>query len=356
MALVNLPKVTLGLFPTPLQELSNLSKILKGPSIFAKREDLTGFASGGNKERYLQYILADIRSSGADTIISTDDAQANLALHLSASAGKLGMNVGFVFYEGQHPEIQGNLLLHQILETRLKILKGDRTSGEYASNVDKELNKMAEYYIKMGHKPVVIRPGISPRYDALAVLGWVDGAQELYNQLKTEKINAQYLVVATSGCDTLAGLTLGLKLLKSPLKIIGISTNRNKEDAIQRTVDKISIAADFMDWKIEISSHDLIIYDEYIGTKYGAITKECLEAIKIFAHTEGIFLDPVYTGKSMAGLIDLIKQGAFTQKDTIVFIHSGGFPTLFAYNNEIVNYYEGDDIKYEHKKGRSSDG
>jgi len=247
------------------------------------------------------------------------------------------MNAGFVLYEGQHPEMQGNLLLQKILNSRVKILKGDRLTGEYAANVDKEMDKMAQGYIKTGHKPVIIRYSRDPYYDNLAVIGWVDGAEELLHQLQVDRINAQYLVVAVGRGITSAGLILGLKLLNSPLKFVGISVGMSKEEIIGQVIQKANDAANFMNWDVNITPEDVTIYDEYLGEKYGVPTKECLEAIKLVAQTEGLFLDPVYTGKGMAGLIDLIKRERFTSEDTVVFLHTGGFPALFAYDKEIIS-------------------
>lgn len=337
MSLVDLPRVSLGVFPTPLQELVNLSETLGGPRIFTKREDLSGLGAGGNKVRHLEFVLADVKRSGADTVISTLSTQSNYCLQLAAAAHKLNMNAGFVLYEGQHPEMQGNLLLQKILNSRVKILKGDRLTGEYAANVDKEMDKMAQGYIKTGHKPVIIRYSRDPYYDNLAVIGWVDGAEELLHQLQVDRINAQYLVVAVGRGITSAGLILGLKLLNSPLKFVGISVGMSKEEIIGQVIQKANDAANFMNWDVNITPEDVTIYDEYLGEKYGVPTKECLEAIKLVAQTEGLFLDPVYTGKGMAGLIDLIKRERFTSEDTVVFLHTGGFPALFAYDKEIVS-------------------
>ena len=337
MSLVDLPRVSLGVFPTPLQELVNLSETLGGPRIFTKREDLSGLGAGGNKVRHLEFVLADIKRSGADTVISTLSTQSNYCLQLAAAAHKLNMSAGFVLYEGQHPEMQGNLLLQKILNSRVKILKGDRLTGEYTANVDKEMDKMAQGYIKTGHKPVIIRYSRDPYYDNLAVIGWVDGAEELLHQLQVDRINAQYLVVSVGRGITSAGLILGLKLLNSPLKFVGISVGMSKEEIIGQVIQKANDAANFMNWDVNITPEDVTIYDEYLGEKYGVATKEGLEAIKLVAQTEGLFLDPVYTGKGMAGLIDLIKRGRFTSEDTVVFLHTGGFPAIFAYDKEIIS-------------------
>jgi D-cysteine desulfhydrase family pyridoxal phosphate-dependent enzyme len=342
VSLVNLPRVSLGVFPTPLQELVNLSKTLGGPHILIKREDLSGLGAGGNKVRHLEFVLADVKRSGADTVIGTYSTQSNYCLQLAAAAHKLNMNAGFILFEGQHPEMQGNLLLQKILNSRVKILKGSRLTGDYAANVDKEMDKMAQEYIKMGRRPVIIKYGSDPYYDNFAVIGWVDGAEELLHQLQVEKINAQYLVVSVGTAITAAGLILGLKLLKSPLKFVGISISKSREEITEQIIQKANAAANFMNWDISITPEDMIIYDGYVGEGYGVASQEGLETIKLVAQTEGFFLDPVYTGKGMAGLIDLIRKGRFTSEDTAVFLHTGGFPAIFAYVKEMINSAEAD--------------
>ena len=339
MTLVNLPRVSLGFFPTPLQELPNLSQVLGGPHIWAKREDLNGLGAGGNKTRNLEYVLADVKKNGADVVLSSLSSQSNFNLLLASAAHKLGMNAGFVLYGGEHPQLQGNLLLHKILNSKIKILKGDRTSGEFAQNADKELKKMSEEFSNAGHKPVIIKDG-DPHYDILGVIGWVGGAEELLQQLQTKKINAQYLVLPVATATTLAGMTLGLKLLESSIRIIGISTHRNKDEAVEQLLHRANAAATFMSWNVSVVKDDVTIYDEYIGIKHEVTTKGCLEAMQLVAQKEGFFLDPVYSGKGMAGLIDLIRKGKFKPEDTVIYLHTGGFPTIFAYNKEIIDFCE----------------
>lgn len=335
MSLVTLPRENLGFFPTPLHELVGLSKALKGPRIFAKREDTTGLYAGGNKTRNLEFLLADLKHRGVDTIITSAHTPSPTCVQLAAAARKLNMNVGFVFYGGHKPDVQGNLLLHKILGSRMKTL-----SGDLVANVDKESDNMAQEFIAMGHKPEVISFGANPHADNLKVLAWVDGAEELYNQLQAKKISAQYVVVAVGSCGTLAGLTLGLKLLKSSLRCVGISTMRHRGEDIRLIAEKANAAAKFMGWNVGIMPKDITIYDSYFGEGYGIVTQGCLEAIKLLARTEAIVLDPVYSGKAMAGLIDLTRKGVFTSEDTVIFIHTGGFPSIFAYDKELISSCE----------------
>lgn len=345
MLLVNLARINLGFFPTPLQELGNLSRALGGSRIWVKREDLSGLASGGNKVRHLEFVLADIKSRGIDTIISTSGStQSNFCLQLAAAAHKLNMHAGFVFYGEYHPQVQGNLLLHKILNSKVKIIR-----SYYSSNVDKELNNMVQEYLNMGHKPVIIKynigsaSGTDLHYRNLAVVGWAEGAEELLHQLQAGKIDARYLIVSAGSCITSAGLILGLKFLRSPVRLIGITASITKEEATKRIIEKANTAADFMSWDVIIREEDITIYDEYRAERNRRPTRGCLEAMKLVAQTEGFFLDPVYTGPTMAGLIDLMKKGIFTLEDTIVFFHTGGFPAVFTYDKEIISSCETDD-------------
>ncbi len=338
MTLVNLPRVNLGFFPTPLQGLPNLSRILGGPRIWAKREDLNGLGGGGNKTRNLEYILADVQKKGADFILSSLGAQSNFNILLASAAHKLGMGAGFVCYGGEHPQVQGNLLLHKILNSKIRILPGGRNSGEYVQNVAQELQRMSQELSKAGHTPAIITDG-DPHYDSLGVIGWVSGAEEILEQLKARKINAHYLVVPVATATTLSGLTLGFKLLNSSIRTIGISAHRKKEEAMAQLLWRANAAAAFMGWNVNVTKDDATIYDEYIGEGHEVATKECLEAIRLVAQAEGLFLDPVYSGKSMAGLIDLIRKKRFTPEENVIYVHTGGFPSLFAYNQEFTDYY-----------------
>ena len=198
---------------------------------------------------------------------------------------------------------------------------------------------MSEKFSNAGHKPVIVKDG-DPHYDILGVIAWVSGAEELFHQLQTKKINAQYLVVPVATATTLAGMTLGLKLLKSSIRIIGISAHRNKDEVVKQLVQRANAAATFMGWNVSVINDDATIYDEYIGTKHEVTTKGGLEAIQLVAQKEGFFLDPVYSGKGMAGLIDLIRKGKFKPEDTVIYVHGGGLPTIFAYNKEIVDFCE----------------
>jgi D-cysteine desulfhydrase family pyridoxal phosphate-dependent enzyme len=339
MSLVKLPRIRLGLLPTPLHELPNLSASLAGHRLFAKRDDLIGLAMGGNKTRHFEFILPQVKQEGADVIISTAGSQSNSCVQLAAAARRLNMNAAFVLCSASaHPEMQGNLLLQNILASEVRFFGGALSSDNYQSNIAQVLNEVADELRGKGRKPVIINlvTKMSP-YLPLAVSGYIEAVEEIWQQLLEQKIHAHYIVVSCASGATYAGLLLGVKLLRLPIKIIGIAAFESKDMLMSRIVDSGNQTAKFLGLDMAIAPGEVEVYDDYLGERHGIITRECEDAIRLVAQTEGIFLDPVYTGKAMAGLIDLIKKGRFKSTDTIVFIHTGGVPALFAYNKEIAS-------------------
>lgn len=331
MSMVKLPRLALGHWPTPLHELPRLSAALGGPRIFIKRDDLTGLALGGNKCRKLEYVLADARQRGVDTLITSGSSQSNFALQMAAAARKFGMEPYLVLVKGVHVETQGNLLLHNILNSTVKILEIS-DPGEMFTTMPKKMNELADELRSKGRNPLVIPAGAEV---PLGTAGWVNAAEEISQQLKDQEIDVKYVVLAHGGGSTQAGLILGFKQLKAPLKVVGISVFYEKAEAIDVVVHQVTEAAKLLDMDVAITQDEVSVYDDYIGQGYGVPTKECIEAIRLVAQTEGIFLDPVYTGKAMSGLIDLISKGHFTKKDTLLFIHTGGVAADFAYSEEL---------------------
>ena len=345
MSLLELPRLIVGHWPTPLDDLMNLSSALDGPRILIKREDLTGIAMGGNKTRSLELVFARVQREGYNAVITTAGSQSNWCCQVAAIARRLKMEVGVVLFSGVHPETQGNLLLHNLMDTKVKILEGQikivdgrmvRT-GSYGDIAVREMNQIAEDFRKKGYNPVIINTiDVSDPYFKLLVCGWVEGLSEIWQQLQAKNINAHHLIYAQGGGGTAAGLTLGIRLLKLPLDVIGIAVSRSADEGRSNVATAVNETAEFLGKDVSIAPSEVTVYDDYIGESYGVVTEGCREAIRLVAQTEGILLDPVYTGKAMAGLIDLIRKGRFTSKDTIVFIHTGGLPALFAYNKELT--------------------
>lgn len=331
-SIAKLPRISLGNYPTPLTEAHHLSAALGGPRIIIKRDDLTGLALGGNKCRKLEFVMADAKLKGIDTVITTGSSQSNFALQMATAARKLDMEAYLVLFKGVHPETQGNLLLHNILDSKVRIIEVD-LSELLGGTIMVKMNALADELSQQGRHPLVIPAGA---HTPIGTTGWVNAADEIWQQLQAQNIDAHYLVVTNGSSGTQAGLELGVKYLKLPLKVIGISIFNKAANAINEVVNMANETAKFLNLDLTFTPDEITVYDDYIGEGYGIITDGCIQAIRLVAQTEGIFLDPVYTSKAMAGFADLIHKGKFTAKDTVVFIHSGGIPALFAYDKEIA--------------------
>ena len=331
MAIVKLPRISLGHWPTPLHELSRLTSVLDGPRLLVKRDDLAGLALGGNKCRKLEYILGDARQKGIDTLVTSGSAQSNFALQLAAAARRLGMEPYLMLVRGIHNETQGNLLLHRILRTNVTIL--DATDpAEMFTTMPQRMEELADELRRRGRNPLVVGAGgATPSGTA----GWVDAAYEIKRQLGEQRIDIRYVVLANGSGSTQAGLTLGFKYLQLPVTVVGISVLHPKSQAVEAVVAQANETAELLGLDVSINPPEVTLFDDYIGQGYGVPTDECLAAIKLVAQTEGIFLDPIYTGKAMAGLIDLTGRGYFSRQDAVLFIHTGGVAADFAYNEEL---------------------
>jgi L-cysteate sulfo-lyase len=328
MKLEEVPRIRLGFYPTPLHELPNLSRWLGGPRIFIKRDDLTGLAFGGNKTRIIEYIFADAKAKGADVIVASCGVQSNWARQITAAARILGMKPVLILRTaqfGERPrEYDGNLLLDKLMGADIRIVK-----APIHADVSREMNEAANEYASRGHKPYVL-------YDEppIGVFGYVNCAYEMMQQAKALNIDVDYIVHASSGGATQAGLILGLKMQGIKTRVIGISAaSRPKPilvDHIKRLIDG---AAKILGFNPALSNDDVVVSDEYELGGYGVPSDAVFDTIRLVAELEGIILDPVYTGKAMTGLIDLVKRGFFKSKGAVVFIHTGGLPALFAYRD-----------------------
>lgn len=332
MALVNLPRIALGQWPTPIHELRRLSDMLGGPRIFVKREDLNGLALGGNKCRKLEYVLADAQRRCIDTLITSGSSQSNFALQMAAASRSLGMEPHLVLVKGLHSEKQGNLLLHQLLDSHVKIVEVDDPK-EMFSKVNIQMNELAEDLKSQGRHPMVVPAGA---FMPVGTAGWVNAAEEISGQVKALNIKLHCVVLTNGSGGTQAGLLLGFNQLAESVKVIGVSVLFDRKEAADAVASQIQETAKLLNLNAAIKAEDIIVYDDYIGSGYGVPTLECIQAIKKVAQAEGVFLDPVYTGKAMAGFIDLIKQGFFNQNDNILFLHTGGVAADFAYHQELA--------------------
>jgi D-cysteine desulfhydrase family pyridoxal phosphate-dependent enzyme len=319
-------KIGFAGFPTPLQRMPRLSRVLGGPRLFVKRDDMTDLAFGGNKARKLEFLFADAKNQGADVLIATGAVQSNCACMVASAARRLGMKPVLVLV-GKEPDVyDGNLLLDKLLSAEIKFVDG---SG---SHVEDLMNSLAEEFKAKGHNPYIIPVGASV---PLTVPGYALAMEELVNQFREIGEKIDYVVCACGTGGTQAGLFLGAKLLDVTAKIVGASVFASKADASRTVAQLVNGSADLLDVDLSIVPEDVTVFDEYIKEGYGVLNNEVTEAIKLVAETEGIFLDPVYTGKAMAALIDLIKKGYFKEDDNVAFFHTGGLPALFLYRNEL---------------------
>ena len=319
-------KISFAGFPTPLQKMPRLSRVLGGPRLFVKRDDMTDLAFGGNKARKLEFLFADAKNKGADVVISTGAVQSNCACMVAAAARRLGMKPVLVLVGKEPDDYDGNLFLDKLLSAEIHFIDG---SGPHVEDL---MNSLAEEFKAKGRKPYVIPVGASVH---LTVPGYALAMEELVNQFREIGERIDYVVCACGTGGTQAGLILGARLLDVTAKILGVNVFAIKADASRTIAQLVNGSAELLGVDFSIVPEEVTVFDDYIKEGYGVLNKEVTEAIKLVAETEGIFLDPVYTGKAMVALIDLIKKGYFKEDDNVVFFHTGGLPALFLYRNEL---------------------
>jgi D-cysteine desulfhydrase family pyridoxal phosphate-dependent enzyme len=319
-------KIAFAGFPTPLQRMPRLSKMLDGPNLFVKRDDMTDLAFGGNKARKLEFLFADAKNKDADVVISTGAVQSNCACMVAAAARRLGMKPVLVLV-GEEPDVpDGNLLLDKLLSAEIHFMDG------YGQHVEDFMNRLADDFRAKGHQPYVIPVGASV---PSTVPGYALAMEELVNQINKIGETVDYVVCACGTGGTQAGLIFGAKLLNANAKILGASVFASKADASKTIVQLVNGAAELLDIGLSIVPDEVHVFDDYIKEGYGILNNNVTGALKLVAETEGIFLDPVYTGKAMVMLIDLIKKGYFKKGDNVVFFHTGGLPEIFLYRNKL---------------------
>lgn len=320
----SIPQIPFCCFPTPISYLKRLSEYLEGPNVYIKRDDLTGIAFGGNKNRKLEYLLADAVNTNADVIITEGAVQSNHCLQTAACSNKIGLECELVL-SGEQPEIiTGNLLLDHILDTKTHIIAD-------GSMRKAKMREIAENLRNEGKIPYIIPTGGSTKIGAL---GYMNCIQEIKNQSKDLSINFSHFVHPTGSGGTQAGILLGVKVYYPEMKVIGISVGMGDIEGEIKTIIKNFLSEWSLD--LEITDSEIVVLKNYYGKGYGIPSKEMVEAVKLVAKLEGIFLDPVYNGKAMAGLIDLIKKKDFPKDSNILFLHSGGGPALFNYNKSFI--------------------
>lgn len=324
----NFPKVSLAQLPTPLEALDRLSADLGGPRILVKRDDQTGLATGGNKARKLEYLLEEALAQGADTLVTTGGLQSNHARQTAAAAAKLGLGCELVLEpvagraDACYAE-SGNVLLDGLLGAGIHRLG----PGEPAQPA---LDRLLDQLREQGKRPYFIPVGGST---PLGAMGYVQAASEAIGQLDAMGIAVDHMVVATGSAGTHAGILAGLAQLPRPRlpRVQGIAVSAT---SAQKEVQVRRLLATLAPW-LGIDAQSLVerihVDDRFVGPGYGAPTPAMIRAVQRVAQTEGLLLDPVYTGKAMSGLIQLIREGVYRAGETVLFWHTGGIPALFAY-------------------------
>ena len=310
-SLADFPRVKLGLFPTPIHRLDRVSSLLH-TNVYIKRDDLTGVGLGGNKVRKLEFLLADAQQKGAGLVFTTGGAQSNHAMLTAAAAGKLGMEAILILKQRGVTERLGNQLLEHLMGTEVRFMDTDDYADIYAEmdRVGKERG-VPYYKIPCGGS------------NALGTLGYVACAEEIRGQ----GMKFDHLVCAEGSGGTMAGLALGAKLFLPGTRVYGMMVDTDPFDVI--TLRLMREAAELLEADLAVSGEDFTLHD-LCGPGYAIPSEEGNAAVELMAREEGIFLDPVYTGKAFAGLLQMAREGAFREDDRVLFLHSGGAGGLFA--------------------------
>lgn len=321
--LEKIPRIKLSNLPTPLDELKVLGKKYGLKKLLIKRDDLTGFAGGGNKARKLEYDFAEVLKDDYDVVLTAGGIQSNHARMTAAAARKLGIDVKVVLGGPDFKKFKGNLLLDVLFSAEIRYLVDDDSNDHLTS----EMNKWADELKREGRKPFVLPIGGST---GLGALGYVKAMHEISQQLADKKVQ---IVMAVGSCGSFAGSILGAKMFFNDARIIGISVSRTSQAIIERTKEIILESSEILKQKINVNEIKIECYDQYY-VEYGLITKEGKNAILECANLEGIILDPIYTGKVMAGMIDLAQKNIIDKELTTIFLHTGGLPILFSFEDE----------------------
>jgi D-cysteine desulfhydrase family pyridoxal phosphate-dependent enzyme len=310
-----LPKLNFAHLPTPIEEMESLSAKLQGPRIIVKRDDQTGLAFGGNKTRKLEYLLADARNNGADTLITGGAVQSNHCRQTAAAAARSGFDCSLVL-TGEKPENpSGNYFLDLLFGAEI-VWAGD-TDREIA------LEQTFQNLLDKGSKPYLIPYGGS---NAIGALGYVYAMQEMLEQVE----QLDWIVFPSSSGGTQAGLALGGRMFEFQGKIMGISIDNPASELSSKVARIANETARELGIDEHFSPQDILVNDDYLGGGYGIMGEPEVEALTMFARSEGMLLDPVYSGRAAAGLIDLIRKEVIQADQTVLFWHTGGTPAVFA--------------------------
>ena len=323
----NLSRIQINLLPTPLVELKRLSAVLGGPRIFMKRDDLTGLGLGGNKTRKLEFLLGDALSQNCDVVITGGAIQSNHCRQTAAASAAAGLECHLAL-GGKRPAFpNGNLLLDYLFGA-IVYWCGEQKRGE-------QIPQIAEKLRSEGRRPYIIPFGGS---NAIGAMGFVAAVNELKNQIKAMNNMVDYVILPSSSGGTHAGLTVGVDIYSISTEVIGIGIDRG-ESGNPAYESELAILANKIAEKLNIQSRytpdQFQMRYEYFGGGYKAVSDLEREAIQLVARNTGILLDPIYSGRAMGGLIDMIRNKQFSSSDTVLFWHTGGTPAIFEFAREL---------------------
>jgi D-cysteine desulfhydrase family pyridoxal phosphate-dependent enzyme len=328
MRLATFPRFPLTTIPTPLQRARNLEAAIGVPSprIYIKRDDMTGLAFGGNKARKLEYLVADALAAGATTLVTEGGVQSNHARQTAAAAVLAGLKSVLVLDAREGTAIRGNLLLDHLMGADIRIVTTPQERPAMMARIVDDL-------MAVGDRPYLIPSGGSV---PIGALGYVAMVQELMGQLQGLGEAPTRLYFATGSMGTQTGLVVGARAFNAPFAIQGIADEEIGAEWKTAALSLIAATADLIGLRATFSAADLLIDDGFVGEGYAKRTADGLEAIRLLARTEAIFLEPVYTGKAMAGLLAHIRSGRFSPDESVIFVHTGGSPALFVHGADLL--------------------
>jgi L-cysteate sulfo-lyase len=326
MKLTHFPRVHITHGPTPLEFMPRLTAALGGPNLYIKRDDCTGLGSGGNKTRKLEFLMADAVKHGADTIVTQGATQSNHARQTVAIAVKMGMKCEILLedrtgYKAENYRNSGNVFLDHLYGAGVRELPG-------GTDMNAAMAAVAEELRAQGRKPYIIPGGGS---NPIGALGYVTCALEMVNQFNTQDLRVDCVVHATGSAGTQAGLVVGLEGTRSQIPVLGIGVRAAKEAQETNVYNLALKTAELLGVPGCVQRESVMANCDYVGGGYGVPTPGMVEAVTLVARLEGILLDPVYSGKGMAGLIDLCRKGHFKKGENVVFLHTGGSVALYGY-------------------------
>ena len=330
MLLSKFPRISLAHLPTPLEHLSRLSDYLGGPQIFIKRDDCTGLGTGGNKTRKLEFLVADALEKGADVLITQGAVQSNHARQTAAAACKVGMTCELIFEKRVRDadelyKSSGNVFLDRIFGANIQEV-------DKGTDMDVAMHDLAEELRIQGKIPYIIPGGGS---NSIGALGYIDCALEFLMQSKSRNIVFNQVIHATGSAGTQAGLVVGIRASNANIPLLGIGVNASKKDQEEKVFRLAKDTAEYIGAPNAVLREHIVANCDYVGSGYGVPTKKMNEAVLLLARLEGLLFDPVYSGKALAGMIDLIQQDKFDKDENILFIHTGGIAGLFGYSSQL---------------------